>query len=320
MNEKETLTKRVISQIPSTIKARDYLMQKLNISKEAAYRRIRCEISFTFEEVVDMAWELGFSLDEIAGKRGKYAIPGSYENRDPDDSFSNMLQCFYSYICLVSDRTDNTKDVFVSMSRLNLFLLTEYDLLFKFFYYKWSHRINKRTLFSQTAISDDILKLHKELKSKIPLFFPVNFIINKDLFQNTIMEIQYFYNCKLLSEKDVLLLKEELIKLLGTLDQQMKTDSENAPQPKRFYLSMLNLNSDSACCIFNLEAISLYWLYAWKIMVSEEPKMQSLHKKWFESTKKSSALISGSNEILQIDFINKQKEYINKLDGCRSSL
>jgi hypothetical protein len=314
MDQKETFRKRLVSQLPATMKARDYLMQKLNISKEAAYRRIRGDIPFTFEEIVNMAWDLGFSIDEIAGRKGEYSFPGIPENPDTDDTFLNLLQNYYSYICMVGDRTNSKKDIFISMSRLTLFFLIEYDQLFKFFYYKWSHRINERNTFSQTYISNDILKLQGEIKSRIPHFYPLNFVINQDLFLNTILEIEYFHNCQLLSETEVFLLKEELTKLLGTLDQQMKNDRENTFQQKRFYLSLLNLNNDSICSAFNQETISLYWLYAWKVIVLEEPEAQSLHKKWFESMKKSSALISGSNEILQINFINKQREYIHKLN------
>jgi hypothetical protein len=62
------LTTKNIAAIPKSIKPRDYLMKKLSISKESAYRRMRNKVPFTFEEVVTISLDLGFSLDEIAGK------------------------------------------------------------------------------------------------------------------------------------------------------------------------------------------------------------------------------------------------------------
>ncbi|KAA6316522.1 hypothetical protein EZS27_033182, partial [termite gut metagenome] len=42
-------------------------------------------------------------------------------------------------------------------------------------------------------------------------------------------------------------------------------------------------------------------------------EISNLHKNWIESMKKSSILITHSNELLQVEFINKQREHIENL-------
>jgi hypothetical protein len=86
----------VISKFPSRIKPRDYLMAKLSISRESAYRRIKGTVPFSFDEILQISQDLGFSLDEIAGKKdvNKPDFSSPEEVPNPEE---NALQIEFIY-------------------------------------------------------------------------------------------------------------------------------------------------------------------------------------------------------------------------------
>lgn len=51
------------------------LMDTLCIGKEAAYRRLRGDVSFTLEEAVTIALELGISIDDVMGNDNPKSRP-----------------------------------------------------------------------------------------------------------------------------------------------------------------------------------------------------------------------------------------------------
>ena len=59
----------VLDKIPTTIKPVSYLMELLNLSRESAYRRLRGEISFSFEETAKLSTALDFSVDRSEERR-----------------------------------------------------------------------------------------------------------------------------------------------------------------------------------------------------------------------------------------------------------
>jgi hypothetical protein len=59
-NRKDALTTKILDSIPKNIKPIEYLIKILDISKESAYRRLRGEIPFTFEEMSKLSLDLDF--------------------------------------------------------------------------------------------------------------------------------------------------------------------------------------------------------------------------------------------------------------------
>jgi hypothetical protein len=72
---------------------------RYDYSGESAYRRMRGQVPFTFEEVSTLALEFEFSLDEIARKIGYIGISIiSNGLANPEPSFCAILQEFSDYI------------------------------------------------------------------------------------------------------------------------------------------------------------------------------------------------------------------------------
>jgi hypothetical protein len=311
MKRNEQVIRKIRENIPQHIRLRDYLADKLGTSRESAYRRIRGVVPFNFNEIADISRELGFSLDELSNQireESELSVDNRKKPLTVQDNLQEMFREYYNYIEVMLQAPEH--QVWMSARRLNLFFLLDYDTLFRFFYYRWIQRSASSLSaqsFSQIEVPDDIQEYRTKLRSKLRHIKSAIFILDKHLFSSFIREVEYYYQRKLLSEGDVLHIRRELTVLLNRMERQMKQVTSH--HPHQFYLSQLEVENDSIYAVYKECHLSLYWLYPLKTLTVRNPA-DNIHRRWLESQKRLSALISGSNEILQVRFIEAQREAI----------
>ena len=315
--QNDLLSEKIIESIPENIKPIEFLTELLNIGKESAYRRMRSEIPFTFEEITKLALELDFSVDEIIGKNKEERIFLDLQvnsTANHEETFLAMIQEYYKYIELVSNAQN--KEVYVVLNRLSLSSLIGFEHLFKLYYYNWKHQTYNISLndpFAETVIPPAINVIRQQFKALKPNIFNVHYIIDRDIYQNIVREIQYYYNRKLITDEDIAILKEELTLLLKNMEIVMQTGSNEYGASSNYYFSLLDIESNTNVATFDGNIASLYWMHPVNSICIVNQEICRMQKRWIESIKKYSILITLSNEILQAEFINKQIEYLNNL-------
>jgi hypothetical protein len=309
----ERYNKLILEKFPKTIQKRDYLAKKFSISKESAYRRLKGAVPFSFEEVVALTFDFDFSVDDIIQNIHESDVSWvNDEQKRPERSFLNLLHEYSGFFHSVSEAKE--PEVTFSMNRIRLFFLLEYDNLFRWFYHRWMLRMKYfpvRQPFSNTVVPEEIQQLRKELKAMEGNLPHLTFIISKDLFFSLVREIQYYHNRRLLSNGEVLLLKEEMKHLLNSLEYKMVHEREKGGND--FFLSELEVETDSIYAVRNGLALSLYWLHSLKIQIVDKQHICEEHSRWLKSIKESSALISRSNELLRMEFLETQRKTIEEL-------
>ncbi|MDR3338809.1 MAG: hypothetical protein LBT25_01725 [Candidatus Symbiothrix sp.] len=319
MTEKqiELIMANISEKISDNIKPVEYLMTVLNIGKESAYRRMRGEIPFTFDEISELSLKLGFSVDEIIGKnmeeRVFFDLQVNSSSR-ADESFLSMLEEYYKYMEIITSSPN--VEVMASLNRISLVMFIEFDSLFKLYYYNWIHQtsnVSLNHLFSDTVVPYNIMELRKKFIVQKKNLNNLNLIIDREIFLTTVREIQYYYNRKLITEEDVLVLKEELISLLKKIEIMMQRGTNDYGSTCNYYLSLLDVETNTNCSTSDNNIASLYWLYPVNVIAIYNQEICYMQKKWTESLKKFSVLITLSNEILQAEFIAKQKEFIEDI-------
>ena len=313
----ELLAAKVAESIPQNIKTIDYLMEVLNISRESAYRRMRGEIPFTFNEIATLSLDLGFTVDEIIGSHKKDRIFFDLKtdtSADPEESFLAMIQEYYDYIDNISKFRDG--EILITLNRISLFLLIKFDTLFKFFYYKWVHQTYNVPVFysfSEMTVPPEILAVRQQLKVRSDTLSNVNLILDRDLFLSTVKEIQYYYSRRLLSLENIHYLREELLKLLYYIEKLLQRGRNENGYEYNFYVSSLDVEANTTYASFGDNYASKFWMYSLNAVVIKNQEICKMHKKWIESMKKSSILVTQSNEILQEEYVKRQEEHINEL-------
>jgi len=314
----ELFAKKILSKLPKNIRLIDYLKGALGIGKESAYRRIRSEIPFTFEEISKISIDLGISIDEVIGWNKRERVFFDFDSKEQykaDESFYSMLNDYNKYLDLIMEKKDT--EILITVNKLiSLFAIaSKSDMLFKYYFYRWVNIGNNLhdMKFSDITIPEKILLIKDEIRQKVNHIDNVTIIIDRHTVENTIREIQYYYNRKLINNDDIEKLKTEFMLFINFVESLLIKGDNKTGQKYYIYLSLLAVATNSIYCRWDDNYNSQFWIYENNSIAIMSEDMCVLHKKWIDSLKKSSALISQSNEILQSAFLTKQKEIIENI-------
>lgn len=312
---------KILTKIPSYINPVDFLYDVLGISKESIYRRIKGEISFTLEDLIKISSRLFISLDEIV-----YSTLNEEPQKQPilfqsqSDKLFNPQQTFLDFLSAYIHNLDKTSkakklEIMVATNRLMVLTAVNFDHLFKFYYYRWVHQTQYKPLdfsFSDIVLSDSLLIKQKKLKT-FKRSGSHTYILDIYFLKNTIREIQYYYDRQLISDSEILLLQNDLYRFIDVMEYIIKQGDRIEGYTNYIYISSTQIDSSGLYSKYDdKETINLWISYGINIR-STNARMCKMYYSWFNSLKKYSTLISGCNEILQIKFINQQRNYIKNI-------
>lgn len=321
MKKDNALIAQILCNIPPNMNAVDYLMDVLSIGRESVYRRLRGKIPFTFDEVVKLSLELDFSVDEIIDKsqnKQNYADLKVRLSHEADEAFMQTLGEFYDHLVRLSKSTE--KETIVTLNRLLFPLLIGYDHLFRFTYYKWIHQMRDVSInysLSEVVMTTEMLSLYDNIKKHLQTVRDNNiYIFDYNLFLSAIKEIQYYYKRKLITDDEIRLLKEDFLLMFSKMERMAKKGQDEIGSITYYYLSTLNIDSNNIYTCSDGKAVSYFWSSPVNPISVTNPAACEVHRKWLNSMKKYSILITQSNEILLAEFLNKQRAYVaNIVDG-----
>lgn len=313
-NLNNIVAERIFEKIPSNIKPVEYLMGTLGLARESVYRRKRGELSFSFKEIVRLSKELNFSIDEIIGRGNEDKVVFDIRNNalyNPEETFLAMLE---EYLNLVKKKyeADQVETVITQNRVIPIFAL-KFKHLLKFFYYKWMHQgyqVPLNFYFADVIVPSEILVLKDKLISYINQISNYTFIIDPLTYKNTFNEILYYYERNLITKEELLILKDDLFNLLKHTETLVQRGVNDFGATYQFYLSSLNVESNTIYVKYDDIVESFLWLYYVNPINTNDKYMCMTHKRWVDSMRRYSSLITHSNEILQTRFYNEQYKYL----------
>ena len=315
-NDRKILVNRILKKMPPTVKHVEYLVDILEISKESVYRRIRGDIPFNFDEIIKLSLDLGFSVDEIfMGNASSYAIFGVRSGifSKPEEVFHIVLEDYYN-LMTQETRSANGKAI-ISMNRLFPFLVTKFTHLFKFSYYRWLHQgydVPLNFYLSDVTIPDNILSSCQKINN-IQGVDNTTFILDQGVFLNTLRYVNYYYKRGLISVHEMDLLKKDILSVIDEAEWLMKSDVNDLKNIYDFYLSSVDIESNTIYVECEGVLSSYFWIHFQSPIVTSNLTVCNAHKRWLDSLKKYSSLITRSNELLQADFFEKQRTYLKSI-------
>jgi len=310
---KKLITK-ILNQIPKNRKVVVYLVEVLNISRESAYRRIRGDIPFTVDELVALAIDLEFSIDAFYDQeKQNHAF---YDLTRAEDNSNNFFVFMLKKYNELLERVNYAKKVesIMAFNSLPPSFFTEFPHLFKFAYYKWlfqESEIPRNNPYSEVILPNEAILFQKKIQENSPRGSNMVLILDMDIFLNMIKEIQYFYQRKLLTNEEMLLLKDDILHLIEQYEKIAQTGNFGTNKIQ-LYLSSLCVNSNTICFDYDGSTDPLFWIFTINPVVIQNKEFASMQKKWLNSLKRQSELITQSNEITQAEFFFQQREYLDK--------
>lgn len=262
------LVDKILENIPNNIKPVDYLMDLLGMGRNAVYRRLRYEKSFSLREIMRLSSKMGFSLDDIASDDSSgFNVGSSYKQDNKITAGSSIISLFGYFRELLTNfvNADNSQ-VIVTANRLQILSIGAVEPLFRFLYYQLMYQLREIPVnypFVKVHVPESILSANKEFSK---FFISVNnkdYIIDSNLYLNIVRDIQYFYQRNLISQSELVFLKEQLHTAIEQTQRYMQMGVNDFPIRKsKFYLSGMEVTSNTLYSINEGKEESNFWLYS----------------------------------------------------------
>jgi hypothetical protein len=313
-NINHRLVELVLKNIPSNIKPVSFLMESLDLSRESAYRRIRGEIPFSIEELANLSMHLNFSIDDVMNgiKKDRASFDFIPATSDSYSAFLMMLQRNYLHVKKLAEAQDS--ETIQALSRFSPICQVFHDQIFKFAYYKWLHQ-NKETssnfTFSELILPPDLSIWQKKIQVETKKVTNNTMILDPNIFLNLIQDVTYYYQRNLINNDELATIKEEIADLIRVYETMARTGVLDPGANIYLYLSPLCVGADIGYSYYDSIHTAFFWIFTVNPIRIYNSEICSIQKKWLNSLKRQSTLISQSNEILQTEFFNTQRNHLN---------
>lgn len=313
---KKILIERIIQSIPANIKPVTYLSDLLGLSRNSVYRRLNGQIDFSLNEIALMADEFALSLDSLLCEYNpELALIGYQANRftSPKVSMKEMLQLRCKVLLELSKA--ETAYTFTATNRLLGVFTLKFPNLWKFTYYKWIHQFEKVPLtyyFKDLNLPHEILDLLEKARNDEKGIRQL-IIIDNNILVNLITEIKYYVNSGLISQHELVLLKNAIGDLLEYLRAILQTGTDEANNTFEIYLSPINIPNNFSYVNFDNEEYIYYFIHSDGCIHTKDTSICLLQKEWLKYLKSISTLITLSESTLREKFIHSQYEYLDRL-------
>lgn len=319
----QKLLEKIGETYPKKSQQLEFLMVKMSLGKESAYRRLRGDVPFSFTEACMIANILGFSLDSIV--RNGYSKsspifqlhatpPVEHQQVDYNNYYS---QIYHIYDILIEKwSVDPNLKIYSASNIIPQAMMFPYPYLSKFRAFAWKYQMDYSLIphkFSEIKLSQELSKKQQELLTKIRRFPENTFIISRNIFDTIVRMIHYFFNLSYITSQEVSILQDELLSLVNRLEYLTTIDRTSSDGRVWIYLANIDFDSNYTYVEGSSYKRSFIELYFINTISSSDAQICSIHKTWIDSLKKYSTLISMSGEIERTAFFERQRELIGSL-------
>jgi hypothetical protein len=316
INLNETIVNSVLARIPEGVKPIDCLTKLLALSRESVYRRLRSEIPFSVDELAKLALNLDFSMDEIIEGSNKERLFFDIPSKAPFNSSNDYISLFKDYNNYLQALTGSKKSqVIMALNEMPPLFSIFFDNLSKFSYYKWINNNTENSnqhSFSELSIPPELQSLREQIITNFKKITDALLILSPNVYLSSIKSIQYFYQRKLLTEDELRLIKNDVLSLINWGIKVVQHGFFASDSKVDIYLSPLYFNSSLLLLKYDENTEAHFWIYPDRPLIITSTEICIRQKKWLQTLKKQSTLITQSSEILQVDFFDKQYQYVEK--------
>jgi hypothetical protein len=294
------------------------LMEFLPLEKEAAYRRLRGEVPFSFLEAAIICRKLGISLDNIIGADSPKSRPVHIkltEQVNPTEIDYAMLQEFVDVLSSLKGDTNSYGGEATNIIPQPLYL--SYENISKFYLFKWKYLYdtpNKTIPFKEIEIPDRLRKIQLDNVEVAQYVYDTTYIFDYLTFHYLVNDLKSFRILNFITEDEIALIKEDLLKVLKELEDITISGMFPLTGNKvNIYIS--NMNFPTSYCYIHTKNyhISMVKAFILNGIASLDNKIYAHLENWIRSLRRQSTLITQSAEKERISFLKEQYSIISSL-------
>ena len=298
MNSQDVLLKAIRKELDAKNSINEEVAAVLNISYDAAHRRVSGKSKFSIEETVELANHFSISLDGLFTKKENVIIEKTIEI----GSLKEMLLYFKKSAIQIASLTNAPNSVlYYSAKDIPLFYFMDGTILSKFKAYVWLAFLNQKqqnTSFENFVIDEAFLEHTQKLKT-VYENVTVKEIWNDTTINSSLQQILYFYEAGLLSFKNAVALCNDLKRIVNLIKEKC-----NRPNFSIYYNEIIILNNN--VLIETDEKLTMFVPYTLLgyFITSNEDSCKNVHA-FFNQQIDNSKLLNQSGIKDQNQFFNK---------------
>ena len=317
LNVHEEFIEALEAKISKKSELADLIADSLFIEKESAYRRLRGDVQFSFQEVITLAKKLNISLDKIMDiaplksrpfylKLVNYAEPQALDYAMAEEYVSVLKE-------IVEDpqaQLGGTVKMFPDVIHLKFKNIT------RFYFFKWIYQYGNNAQpakFQNVKADSRILDILSEQLYLLQQIKNSYLIFDSDVFKDFIKDVHYFHEIDLLTLEDVKLLQEDLMLLIDYVEYISNRGINEHGNNVEIYIT--NVDFDTGAVYIDSDKYKLIFIRCFTLhdITSLDRYTLDTVKQWMNALKRTSLKISESAEIQRKKFFNQQRKYVKEM-------
>lgn len=301
------LNNRLRSLLPAHTNIAAAVAELLGISKEGAYRRLRGDTAFTLNELMMLRKKVGISIDELdeATENVSFTFKPLYDKPlELDAYFDDIHVRFKKLSHIKNSMTYNVCEDLPFFRQFGFPALAS----FKLFYWKHSillepsYRLQK---FEVEAIPKQTLDKAMQMND-LYRAIPSTEIWTARTVQNSLRQIEYFYDCGFFNNNEGLLaVYEDIMHLLNDLMIEARQAVKLAANTERkftLHICELSLDNNSIYLETDEPKYLATGFNSFNSLHTTDTRLLSEYRKWLSAMIAKSTNISGQAERVRHDF------------------
>lgn len=313
MHYQQLFMQKIKALVPQQFALADTLADLLDISKDAAYRRIRCETSISLDEVLLICEHFKITFESLSNPN---AVTFNFKQLKPDiDSFKEYLNGMHKDLKRI--QSFENAEIIYAAEDIPVFHHFNYPLLASFKIYYWMRSIMhvadfEGTKFNPNLIGDDVLALGKQI-NEVYAQIPSIEIWTDSTLSSTLDQIAYYWDAGLFEDETMALnICDEFITELKGIQRWCELGHKQGKSFKFFHNDIMIGNNcilikagDSKFCY--LSHHSFNFMQTTDLNFSQETAL------WLEHMMQRTILLSGVSEKQRNIFFSGMIKRINQL-------
>jgi len=305
------------NRIPQRGKLAEELTELLGIEKEAVYRRLRGSVPFSFQEVHKIAVQMGFSLDGIAENMmllNRQMTVSTVDLLNPQEKDYKVIENFGENLARLKD--DPASESGAVGTIIPPSLCVDYEFLYKFYLFKWMHQFgnfSKVKPFAEINITERLKQINKEFVRTVRTSPKSVYIFDRQFIEHFVNDVRFFFDIRLITQDDILLLKADLHRLLSDLEHYTIDGCFDTGNKMEIFLANIHIDAnynyiDSANCKLTiLRSMTFSDSYSYDEVIFRNMK------NWLNFLKRTSTLISEGSATERIRFFEEQRKLVDSM-------
>ncbi|MDR3340602.1 MAG: hypothetical protein LBT25_11045 [Candidatus Symbiothrix sp.] len=297
----------------------------LEISIDAAYRRLRGKTLLDFHEIIILCKYYNISIDEYVSAN-PYEVKFQYmpiKRNDFMENYKIYMKSLRNYLKSVVNDPSKHKQILFAATDIPIFHLCKFPILKAFKVYTW-HKLFEKSddskFSSEDIISSELVDIFKDISELYDKIDSIE-IWTSETIDTFLGSIKYFYEIGYFhSSEDVALICDQLNALMEVLKQYGEKGYKQVGNNKstfQLFLSETDLENNLIYAETDNSRICFIKLYSINTISTSNDIFCKEIKLWFDSIINKSILISGFS---QKQFVLFFKDATRKINNLKNSL